>query len=227
MNKKNVIKEIMKLATTMARKKKGSFYIITKESLSKHYETLYPELFSGKNVRIDNEPARTLLLYLSEMDGAIVINENGIIETYGAKIKKTKILPGHGTRHSAALGISRVQGTLVIISSEEDGLIRTFDNGKLVAEINPETGKNTKFIDRFAELFTKTDIQVATSSGIASLLIGLNPLVAGAVFTGSWIITKYGLASMKDFIKTGRIVVDKEIKEPITRHIAKNIKKNK
>ncbi|HHD63195.1 MAG TPA: hypothetical protein ENK96_02265, partial [Desulfobulbaceae bacterium] len=72
----------------------------------------------------------------------------------------------------------------------------TWTEGKLIAEINPKTGENQKLLDRLSDILTQPDIQIATSGGVASLLLGLNPLFAGAIFTGSWIVTKYGLASI-------------------------------
>ncbi len=208
---KNTISQVMILVNEMAKKKKGSFFVITKNDISKKYDILYPDLFKGKDFNIKDKETQTLLLYLSEMDGAIIVNDDGKVVCYGAKIKRTKILFGHGTRHSAARGISQEKDVMAIISSEEDGQIRIFQNGNLMAEINPETGKNIRFFEKLGELFSKPDIQVATSSGVASLLLGFNPLLAGVFFTGSFIITRYGIASIKDFIKTGRIVVKKEL----------------
>ncbi len=220
MNKK-VIAEIMTMATDMAKEKKGSLFIITKEDISKYYENLYPELFKGKNVSVFDSSAKVLLLNLSDLDGGIIVNDKGIVEAYGVKIKKTKVLAGHGTRHSAAKGISELKDVVSILSSEEDGQIRIFKEGKLAAEINPETGQDRKFVDKIADLFSKTDIQVATSSGVASLLIGLNPLMAGAIFTGSWIITKFGFASLKEFRKSGKIIIQKELDKHKNKKIAK------
>jgi len=220
---KKTIAEVMLLVTEMAKQKKGSFFIIATKDISSKYERLYPELFSGKNINIKDKAARTLILTLSLMDGAIVFDNSGKVLDYGVKIKKTKILFGHGTRHSAARGISQTKDVISIISSEEDGLIRIFKRGELVAEINPDTGKNRHFRERIAELFSKPDLQVATSGGVASLLLGLNPLMAGAIFTGSWIITRYGFVSMKDFLHTGRLIVKKELNS--NKYTAKNLKK--
>ena len=88
--------------------KKGSFFIITKSDISNKYERLYPDLFSKRKISIFRKETQTLLLALLELDGAIVVDNSGIIIDYGVKVKKTKILLGHGTRHSAARGISSV-----------------------------------------------------------------------------------------------------------------------
>ncbi len=208
--KKGTIKIVLSMTEEMAKKKMGSLFIISKESISKYYDLLYPDLFSGKRINIKDESARVVLLKLAELDGGIIIDDKGYVKAYGAKIKKTKIFLGHGTRHSAALGISSVKNVISILSSEEDGMVRIFREGKLIAEINPKTGENQKLLDRLSDILTQPDIQIATSGGVASLLLGLNPLFAGAIFTGSWIVTKYGLASIKEFIKTGKIVIKEE-----------------
>lgn len=219
---KKTIAQITALVNEMANKKKGSFFIITKEDISSKYERLYPDLFSHKKINIKDKETQTLLIALAELDGAIVVDDSGYVIDYGVKIKKTKILLGHGTRHSAARGISQTKNVLPIISSEEDGRVRIFREGEMVAEINPRTGKDKQFFEKIGELFSRPDLQVATAGGVASLLLRVNPFMAGAIFTGSWIITKYGLVSMKEFLATGRLVVKEKTKK-IKR---KNAKRN-
>jgi len=211
MDMKETIEIVLGLANKFALEKKGSLFIITDKDMSKQYDLLYPDLFSNRDINIKNNAVRIVIEKLADLDGAFIIDTKGKIIAYGAKIKKTKVFLGHGTRHSAALGVSKIDNVMAILSSEEDGLVRIFKKGLLNAEINPFTGKNKKFYEKLADLFTKPEIQVATSGGVASLLIGINPLLAGAIFTGSWIVTKYGMASVKDFINTGRIVVKENI----------------
>jgi hypothetical protein len=219
---KKVISTVTQIVNGMANKKKGSFFIISKSDISNKYERLYPDLFSNKKVSIFKKETQTLLIALLELDGAIVVDNSGYIVDYGVKVKKTKILFGHGTRHSAARGISCFPNVLSIISSEEDGKVRLFRNGEMVAEINPKIGKSKLFFERVGELFSKPELQVATAGGVASLLLRVNPWFAGIIFTGSWIVTKYGLVSLQDFLRTGHLVVKKQTKE-----IKKQIKKNR
>jgi len=211
LKKKDTIEYVLSLANKYALEKKGSLFIITKKNISRYYEQLYPDLFSDKNISIKDKETQIVIDVLANLDGAFIIDETGRVVTYGAKIKKTKVFLGHGTRHSAALGITSVNDVMSILSSEEDGMVRIFKNSRIVAELNPKTGEDRKFVEKLANLFSKAEIQVATSGGVASLLMGLNPLLAGAIFTGSWIITKYGLASIKEFTHTGKIVVKKDL----------------
>lgn len=210
---KKTIAQVTALVNEMANKKMGSFFIITKRDISKEYERMYPDLFSHRKINIKDKETQTLLLALAGLDGAIVINNDGFVIDYGAKIKKTKILLGHGTKHAAARGISQLKDVLPIISSEEDGKVRIFREGEMVAEITPRTGKDKRFFEKIGELFSRPDVQVATAGGVASLLLKINPLMAGAIFTGSWIITKYGLISMKEFLSTGRLRIKKQVKQ--------------
>ena len=223
---KKVISQVTQLVNEMANKKKGSFFIITKSDISNKYERLYPDLFSKRKISIFRKETQTLLLALLELDGAIVVDNSGIIIDYGVKVKKTKILLGHGTRHSAARGISSVPNVMSIISSEEDGKVRIFRNGEMVAEINPKSGKSKMFFERIGELFSKPELQVATAGGVASILLKISPWIAGIVFTGSWIVTKYGIVSLQDFLKTGHLVVKKQTKQ-IKKKINKKKKKTK
>ena len=209
LTKKDTIKLILSIVNQYASENKGSLFVITKNDLSKYYDLLYPDLFSGKNINIKNKETQIVLEKLADLDGAFIINEDGKIIAYGAKLKKTKVFLGHGTRHASALGITELKDVMSILSSEEDGMVRIFKNKRIIAEINPKTGENKKFIEKLANLFSKAEIQVATSGGVASLLMGLNPLLAGAIFTGSWIITKYGLASINEFTTTGKIIIKK------------------
>lgn len=220
---KNVLSDVIVMASEMANQKKGSLFIVSDNFTKRHYDLLYPELFKGKKVKIFKDETKILVKSLCDLDGGILIDLKGTVQAYGVKVKKTKILRGHGTRHSAARGASMTKNTMVILSSEEDGLLRIFKAGELLAEINPDTGKNRNFFQKVSETFSKPDIQVATSGGFASLLLGLNPLMAGAIFTGSWIITKYGLASVRDFSKTGKIVIKEELANDL---LKKNLKKS-
>ncbi|MFH1802411.1 MAG: DNA integrity scanning protein DisA nucleotide-binding domain protein [archaeon] len=77
-----------------------------------------------------------LLESLALMDGAIIINEKGILVAYGTMIKSTKVYHNFGTRHSAAISASK-QAELVVMVSEEDKKVRIFKAGKMVMQLDP------------------------------------------------------------------------------------------
>lgn len=76
-----------------------------------------------------------LLESLGLMDGAVIIDKEGVMEAYGAMIKSTKTLKNFGTRHSAALSAAK-GGNIVVIVSEEDRKIRVLRKGKMVMQID-------------------------------------------------------------------------------------------
>ena len=46
------------------------------------------------------------MLKIAELDGAFLIGEQGKLVAFGARIKKSQALPGYGTKHAAAVGIT-------------------------------------------------------------------------------------------------------------------------
>ena len=52
-------------------------------------------------------PNPKLLESLALIEGAVIINKNGFLESYGAMIKSTRTLKNFGTRHSAAISSSK------------------------------------------------------------------------------------------------------------------------
>jgi diadenylate cyclase len=71
-------------------------------------------------------------------DGAVIISNN-LIQTAGCFLplsQNTTDLEGLGTRHRAGLGISEESDAVVIIVSEENGVISTAVDGKLTRNFN-------------------------------------------------------------------------------------------
>ena len=198
---KGVLKVIVDMAMEFGKEKKGSMFVITQSDIQKYYKLLYPDLFTGRKVNIHDKSAEILVKTLSNMDGAIILDEDGNIIAYGAEITKTSPYKGHGTRHSAALGISGIPGTVSIVSSEEDGCVRIFRNGITFIEINPFTKTPPTLSEKVADLITSSHIPLLGGGSLASVALGVNPLVAAIVFTGSYIATKSGVLSLGDFLR--------------------------
>ncbi len=75
-----------------------------------------------------------LLESLALMDGAVILNEDGIVTAYGVMIKSKKAFKNFGTRHSAGLSASKT--ALAVVVSEEDRKIRILKNEKMVMQID-------------------------------------------------------------------------------------------
>jgi len=200
---KDLVKLVIDLTMEYGQNKEGSFFIITSRSLRPYYSWLYTNILEKTKVSVKSKRMLPLVKKLAELDGAVIIDDKGYLVAYGAQINKIKKYKGHGTRHSAALGISTVPGTLAIISSEEDGAVRIFRNGVTLVEINPFTKTPPTLSEKVADLVTSSSLPLIGSGGLAALALGVNPFMAAIVFTGSYIMTKSGAKSLGEFLRFG------------------------
>ncbi len=80
----------------------------------------------------------------SLLDGAIVINSDGVIETAGAYISTSSLsaddLPkGLGARHMAAAAITALTSAISVVVSESTGDVTIFKNGSIITRIEKVT----------------------------------------------------------------------------------------
>jgi len=77
----------------------------------------------------------------AHLDGAIIINDNGVVEAAGRHLDAagviTKQLRGLGSRHRAAAGITRKTEAVAVVVSESTGKITIFDSGKIISFLEP------------------------------------------------------------------------------------------
>ncbi len=75
----------------------------------------------------------------SAMDGAFVIDGNGVVITAGcylsASHEETNPPRGLGSRHLAAAGITSLTNAVAFVISESSGDVRIFKNGKILTQI--------------------------------------------------------------------------------------------
>lgn len=88
---------------------------------------------------IHNAEFTESLREFSSLDGAIIVNRSGVVESVGtyldAPTRNTRLQPGLGARHAAAAGITRVTDAIAFAISESSGTVTIFDNGKPVLEL--------------------------------------------------------------------------------------------
>ena len=71
----------------------------------------------------------------SLLDGAFIINNNGVVESAGSLIHTDNqiTLPGGlGTRHAAAIAISKAVDCIALTISSSTGQVSLFRNGKML-----------------------------------------------------------------------------------------------
>ena len=90
-------------------------------------------------------------------DGAVIINDNKIVAAACILplASSSDISKELGTRHRAALGISKESDSIAVVISEENGKISIAKNGTLIVDVNEESLKKilikSMVTDRFKE----------------------------------------------------------------------------
>ena len=185
----------LNIMITVAREGEGGLIVIGK--LNKDdYECHYPNFFERRRFTVFDDGIKPVLEKLATIDGAIVIDEDGRIRAYGARILRQKAYRGHGTRHSAAKGIS-LTGATAILASEEDHLVRIFKNGQVVVEINPFTKGIEKHTTKIIKLLHSPEVAGILAGAAAAPLVGIPVLSGVIIFSGSYMVSKKILDMIK------------------------------
>lgn len=127
--KNDFIVEICKGIANMSSKNVGALIVIERNT------KLGDIVESGikLNSKISSELIETIFFNNTPLhDGAVIIRD-GLIEAAGCflPLSYQNIDKGLGTRHRAALGISEISDAVIIVVSEESGIISLVINGKI------------------------------------------------------------------------------------------------
>jgi len=157
----------------------------------------YDDLFEKDVPPFDIVDAPRRFEILSAIDGACIINKDGMVISYSAMIKNTKPYKNYGTRHAASYTAS-LGDNLVIMTSEEDRKVRVFRNGLLIMQIDP-TEKEVKHKTKEAvDLMSSVGVGTIGTIGASILIPTLGiTLIPGIIIFGS---THYILKNMVNHI---------------------------
>jgi hypothetical protein len=133
-----------------------------------------------------------LLESLALMDGAVIINKDGMMKAYGVMIKAKKTFKNFGTRHSAGLSAS-IKGNIVFVISEEDKKIRILREGKMVMQIDALQKNVEKSVSNAAGILESIGIGTIGTIGTGLLAPSLGiALLPGVILFGSaYYLLKY------------------------------------
>ena len=137
-NTTQVIKQLLRAVQLLSKKKIGALIVIEMTT------TLYP--YSQTGIPTDAVVSAELLVTLfwpnsPTHDGAVILKDNTIVAVDCLLPLSEAYLVDRsiGTRHRAALGLSEKTDALIIIVSEETGIISLAENGNLTRYLNRET----------------------------------------------------------------------------------------
>lgn len=131
---KHSIAEIVKAVEIMSLKKIGALIVI--ERATNVSEVLKEGI--TLSAKVSAELIQNIFMPRTPLhDGAIVINKSEILAAkcilpLASEVAVPKSL---GTRHRAAVGITEISDALVIVVSEETGIISLVENGKLTRDL--------------------------------------------------------------------------------------------
>lgn len=133
----NTIDEIVKACYEMAMVKTGALIVVEREIALHEYQKT--------GIELDCMVSSQVLINIFEHntplhDGAVIIHGDRVASAtcYLPLSDNASISKELGTRHRAALGMSEVSDALVIIVSEETGIVSVARNGQLVRRVTPE-----------------------------------------------------------------------------------------
>lgn len=138
LRKEEVIDEIIKAVTILARKKTGAILAIERQASLKSYTESGIVLDSA----VTNELLITVFTPPTPLhDGGVIISKGRVLAaaclfplTQDPRVSKTL-----GTRHRAALGLSEETDALVIVVSEETGAMSLAVRGELTKDLDRES----------------------------------------------------------------------------------------
>lgn len=133
----HTIDEIVKATYEMAKVKTGALIVVERGiSLSEYQKT---------GINMDCLVSSQVLINVFEHntplhDGAVIVKGDRVASAtcYLPLSDNISISKELGTRHRAALGMSEVSDALVIIVSEETGIVSIARDGKLMRRVSPE-----------------------------------------------------------------------------------------
>ena len=185
-----VMNVVLSIAKSISRSGEGSLIIIAdRKDVEGLYETHYPQISSDS--LLTQQGMNVVMEKLATIDGSVIITPRGELVAFGARILKSTTLPGFGTRHAAAAGITEsLPDATAILISEESSLIKIFQKGSIViemdsAEVNPNAmGKIVAFL-------TRNDMALIVATGLSLavqvpyyyiFLVGGSYLIVKAIF---------------------------------------------
>ncbi len=195
--KEKVYNFLLEISKDLTKKKLGALFVIgPKHSFKDLYEPLYPQVV--ENHSIFEKGSKELILKLAELDGAFLVIDDGILVAFGARILKSRALPGYGTKHAAAVGItSNIKNSSAILVSEESHMIKIFKNGKIILEMD-SSKTPPSIMHQVVGFVTDNDTALLATAGASAAIMGFIPVV---IVSGTYLAIRTASGLIKKSLK--------------------------
>ena len=113
------------------------------------------------------------------------------------KLSCFKVVPGHGTKHAAAAGITgQLKNSVAILVSEESGTVKVFRHGDMVAQMSPN--EPTKpLLRKIIAFVSDGDTVLLTAAGASTAILGPPAIPTVLVAGGAYLAIKTATGAIK------------------------------
>jgi diadenylate cyclase len=178
-----VMNAVLAIAKGISRSGEGGLIIIAdRDDITGLYETHYPQISSTS--LLTEQGMNVVVEKLATIDGSVIITPKGELVAFGARVVKSTTLPGYGTRHAAAAGITEsLPNATAVLISEESSWIKVFQQGSIVIEMD-SSEINPNGMDKVLSFLTRGDMAmiVAAALSVAIQVPLLDILYLGGVY---------------------------------------------
>jgi diadenylate cyclase len=183
---KDIETKLIKVAIEIAREGNGALFII-----GNHIE--FSKLFKQKfePFSVFDKGAEKILKGLAVIDGAVLLNKEGIVKNYGVMIKSSRSFLGFGTRHAAAITGS-ANGNTAILCSEEERKVKIFRNKRYIMQVDALEKNIEKNASGISLMLETIGAGVLGTIGVATIVptLGITLLPGVLIFGGSYLAIK-------------------------------------
>ena len=173
---KKIEETLIKVGIEVAKKGEGALFVITEDCKYKRLLNQKMDKFS-----IFEKGANKVLLSIAMIDGAVIVNHEGFVLDYGAKVDSKRVFKGYGTRHSAAYSASFCKNTVAILISQEEKKIKIFRQGKIIVQIDALEKDVAKHVEEANDLLESIGVGTLTTVGVGALAPALGIAVVPGI----------------------------------------------
>jgi diadenylate cyclase len=194
-----VMDVILGVAKSISKSGEGGLIVIAERAnVDGLYETHYPQFSSS--FPVTEKGMNVVLEKLATIDGSVIISPGGELIAFGARLLKSTTLPGYGTRHAAANGISEaIPSATAVLISEESNWIKIFQNGNIVIEMD-SSEVNPNVMEKVASFLTRGDTALLAAAFLSIVVLPVTP--ASIVYIGgAYLIVKSTFETISSLLK--------------------------
>jgi DNA integrity scanning protein DisA with diadenylate cyclase activity len=195
----HVMDVILGVAKSISKSGEGGLIVIAERAdVEGLYETHYPQFTSSSP--IVEKGMSVVLEKLATIDGAMIVSPRGELISYGARLLRSTTLPGFGTRHAAASGITEsIPSASAVLISEESSWIKIFQGGAIVLEMDASE-VNPNVMEKVAGFLNRGDTALLAAAFLSIVVVRVTP--ESIVFIGgAYLIVKSTFETISSLLK--------------------------